>query len=208
MKRILVVFMIVVLTMTLCGCKNDSEDELASLSKTELIDYAHQLESSYNIACEKIAGLEEKVQGAQQEEVQSSGVQEFSDGSGKLTLTTVDGMVKLPGKLEYPNSAQSYNASSVQISDYVKIKPSANWIISISGTEINFQHTKSKISGVIKVGLIDKSIVRPTPDELMGIVTDFYKKLPPENVKLTKLYTDSNICGYDGEIRLSLREEE
>ena len=60
MKRVLAVFMIVVLIMTLCSCNSNSEDGLSELSKNELIEYAHQLENAYNVSCEKIAELEEK----------------------------------------------------------------------------------------------------------------------------------------------------
>lgn len=183
----------------LTGCKDADRDPLLDEDKETLVAEIHNLEISYNDSLTRILELEEMLRGVQGEEVEKAAVTEFSDGTGRLTLNSVDSIVKLPIPFSYPNSAQFYNTSTVNISDVLNIKPSSNWTINLNGTELNLSHSSSEISGVIKVGSINKLAgeTRVKVEELTPHMNTFFESMPPETINYKRVYVNKNWMGMD-----------
>lgn len=211
MKRILSLLLVVVSMLGVlsgCGGKENSEDPLAGYSNEELIQYAHELEAQSNQAYLQIEELKEQLTGIQGETSQSAAITEFSDNSGRLTLTTVDGMVNLPVGFEYPSSNQSYNVSSVSLTDNVYVKPSSNWTIALSGTQIDLYHESSKISGIIKVGLRDRTKPAVTGTDLDNAINTFFESMPQTTLVKGRIYLDDDWAGTDVQASSFVDEED
>lgn len=193
----------------LTGCKDKGEvDPLQEMSKDELISYVRTLETESNTSFERIAELEELLRGIQGEDEATGAITEFSDGTGRLTLNSLDKMVQLPAPFEYPRSTQSYNASTVNITDNISVKPSSNWVVSLTGTQVEFEHTSSKISGIIKVSNVDKTQKRIPTEELTDYINEFFTSMPPETIKFSRVYVDSNWMGMDASAHTFINEED
>lgn len=180
-----------------CFSKDDNADPLMSQSKEELVSYIHTLETEANTNSERVLELEELLKGVQGEERTTSAITQFSDGTGRLTLgTDENGIIQLPAPFEYPNSLQASNSSSVAITDAITIKPSSNWVMKLVGTELQLEHS-SGISGTISVGAIDKTKPRVRVEELGDAINLFFQSMPPETVKLNRIYLKKSWTGTD-----------
>lgn len=209
MKRLVCLLMVVITAFSLLsGCSNGDEDPLAGYSKEEVIEYAHSLELQNNELFQQTQELQEKMTGIIGEDTETAAIKEFSDNSGRLTLVTLDDIIKLPAPLEYPNSTQSYNASKIAVTDNVYVKPSSNWSISLTGTQIELYHKESKISGIIKIGARDRTKDDITTDMLETTLTEFFNLMPQTTLKTSKIYLDDIWAGTDASARTFIDEED
>lgn len=207
MKRVISLIAVsLILAGLTTGCSGD--DPLSGKSKSDVVSYAHQLETENGDLTEQLSIATEKLKGIQTDTVETSAITEFGDGTGRLTLNSDDSVVKLPAPFEYPNSTQSYNASSVVLTDNVYIKPSANWLVSLPGSEVQFEHTLSEISGTIKVGSKDKTLDNIKPDMLTDTITNFFANMPPDQVSYSKLYLESDWVGIDAKAHTFIDEDD
>lgn len=185
----------------LTGCFGKSEDPLASESKDNLITYIKQLE-------QENTDLDNKLKGVQTDDVETAAISQFSDGTGRLTLNSVDKIVTLPTPFEYPTSLQSYNASAIELTDSITIKPSSNWAISLTGTEVQLEHSNG-ISGVIKIGNIDTNAeIDTVVEDLQPYISGFFNTMPPETIKYTKIYVDTDWKGMDASANTFINEKD
>lgn len=208
-KRICILGIVTSLILsTLSGCAGSSDDPLSDLSKSELIDKANSLQTELDGTYALIAELQDKMTGIIGTEEDTAAITEFSDNSGRLTLQSVDDTVTFPQPFEYPASTQTYNASAISLTDSVYIKPSANWVVRLSGTQIDLYHSESDISGIIKIGQRDATQKTPTIDEVNSTVLNFFESMPQTKVKLGKIYLDQNWLGCDASASTFIDESE
>ena len=212
-RLLAVLIMLVSLTtmFTGCGKKDDSEvDPLTKMSKKELFSYAKDLEAKNDTLLERTSELEEMLKGIQGEDIAVPSISTFKDGSGRLTLNSVDGLVTLPGEFLYPYSVQTFATSSINVSQTVKIIPSSNWIITLDGTTTNLQHTGSSISGKFVVGGLSVPVGEnaKTPAELTDEINKFFENMPPENIKFTRIYVNESWVGMDAQCHTFINEED
>lgn len=197
------------ITGLLTGCGNSEEkDPLLSSSKKDLVSYIRNLEKMSEDDGARIEELEKMLKGIQGETVEKAAITEFSDGTGRLTLNSLDTMVSLPTPFEYPNSSQSYNTSTVNISNNISVKPSPNWVAKLSGTQVEFQHSSSEISGIIKVGKIDSTAEKVQVSSLTDHINEFFSSMPPANITYKRLYVNQNWMGMDASAHTFIDEED
>ena len=211
MKKIISWILIALTLVSLSGC-GDS-DPLSKMSKKELIEevencYAKSATDDDTIVEleERIEELENMLRGVQGEEVKTAAITEFSDGTGRLTLNSVDSIVELPTPFEYPHSIQYQDNSSINLTDAVRIKPSFNWIVKMDGTEIHLEHTGSGISGVFKIGGFDP-MFKVKVDELKDAINTFFESMPPETITYKRIYYNSVWSGQDAQASTFINEE-
>lgn len=209
MKRVLSLIMVAITIFSLTSCGSKDSDELSKYSKTELIEMVHEMEDTAIVMSDRIDSLEEMLKGVQGEEVKGSGITEFNDGTGRLTLNSIDSVVELPKPFEYPKSVQYYNNSSISLDDGITIKPSSNWIVSLSGTQINLQHNSSEIYGVITIGGFDKADRnKPAASDLNDSINEFFESMPPETISMSRIFVDSNWCGTNAKAHTFIDQED
>lgn len=208
-RLVALVLSIVMITGLMTGCSSKGEkDPLLDNSKEDLVMYIRNLEKISEEDSARIEELETMLKGVQGETVETSAIKEFSDGTGRETLTSIDSMVTLPVPFEYPNASQSYNTSAVSISDNITVKPSPNWTVKLSGTQVDFQHTGSNISGIIKVGKIDSTAEKVQVSSLTDHINEFFSNMPPANITYKRLYVNQNWMGMDASAHTFIDEED
>lgn len=195
------------LMTTLSGC-NKETDPLSSLSKDELIAKVNSIQAELDGSYTLIEELQDKMKGIIDTEEDTAGITEFSDNSGRLTLQSVDDKVTLPQPFEYPASTQTYNASTISLTDSVYIKPSANWVVRLSGTQIDFYHSESDISGIIKIGQRDMTQKTPLVEEITNTILTFFESMPQTTVRTSKIYLEQNWLGTDASASTFIDEAE
>lgn len=212
MKKILAIILATLTIVSLSGC-GGNDDPLSKMSKKELIEeiencYAKSTEDDDTIVEleERIDELETMLRGVQGEDVKTAAITEFSDGTGRLTLNSIDSIVQLPVPFEYPHSTQYQDYSSVNLTDVAKIKPSFNWIVKVDGTEIHLEHTESQISGVFKIGGFDP-MFKVKVDELKDSINTFFESMPPETITYKRIYYNSIWAGQDAQASTFINEE-
>ena len=155
----------------------------------------------------QVSKLQQQLQGVQAEKVEKPAISQFGD-LDRLTLYIDNGTVKLPADFEYPNSIQSANTSTVNISEHISVKPSSNWVVNLNGTTVELYHPNSGIFGTIKVGSIDKTTKRVLPQELQNHMNEFFSKMPPEEITYNRIYIQENWMGMDAASHTYIDEED
>lgn len=199
-KRITALLICLVTSISLVGCnKDENENPMMDLSKEDLVAYIESLESDVADLEERNEELEVLMAGIQGEEIVVPAISEFSDGTGRTTLNTVDSRITLPTEFTYPHSVQTLSSSCVQISDKITINPNANWVVSVNGTTVDIEHVSSQISGQFVIGELDvphgEEAVRA--DGLTDVLSKFFESMPPENIKYTRIYVKDKWVGMD-----------
>lgn len=187
--------LVMIFSLSMTGCKDENADPLMSNSKEQLIEMIHDLEYQKSVIEGENIELAEKMKGIQTEEVKQAGITEFSDGTGRLTLNSIDTIVKLPLTFGYPMSTQYPNNSTVNLTEGISIKPSSNWIVNISGTQVNLQHSSSNISGNITIGGFESKNNRPRVEDLNAHINEYFSNMPPDNLNTSRIYVDKTWSG-------------
>lgn len=196
-KKIIALILAITTVVGLSGCqKDENQDPLLSESKQSLVDMVNSTNNELITCYDRISELETLLKGVQGEKEPTPAISEMSDGTGRLTFNTVDGIITLPSEFKYPGSAQAPNTSSINISESVKITPTSNWTCKLTGTKLEVNHT-SGIAGNITVGVLDREAQKTQAAELQAYLTEFFTGLPPETIKYSRLYLNDNWFGLD-----------
>lgn len=198
--RIIAIVLAMLMSLSLVSCGNDEvQDPLMEESKETLVDMVNTLNTENGNYLNRISELETMLRGVQGEEVETSGITEMGDGTGRLTFNSVDDVITLPVEFNYPGATQADNTSSVEINEAFSFRPTSNWTVQMSGTSIGLYHT-SGISGTIKVGMRDRTAQRTTVAEVETYMKEqFFSQLPPETVKYSTLFVNGTSYGVDAE---------
>ena len=205
-----VIFVLVIILnsvfVTACG-EDEDKDPLLSYSKEELVEMIkiaqNDTDSAWNsydeLEAEKNARIEElekMLKGIQTSDVETSGIREFNDGTGRLTFTSVDSKVSLPVEFNYPGAVETAGISAVRVSDSVSIFPSGRWVNSVNGATIELYHSTG-ISFKLSVGFLDREARKLTTDKLEEKMNEFFSNLPPSSIKYSRVYLDDTWFGLD-----------
>lgn len=190
--------MVSLLSIGLAGCSN-SDNPLMSKSKKELVELVGQYEQRINDLNTQVQDLTKQVEGTRGEVVESAAIREFADGTGRLTLTSVNDIVTLPTPFEYPYSSQASNSSAIEIGENIKIRPTGNWIVRVDGTKVELQHEDSGITGVITIGNTDQVNLdnAVSASDLTEYMNTFFESLPPSEITYQRLYINNDWFGMD-----------
>lgn len=196
-RSIIALSLVLGLILGLTGCGNDEDkDPLLSESKQSLVDMVNSTNAELVTCYERVAELEELLKSVQEEKGPTSAITEMSDGTGRKTFNTVNGMFSLPIEFKYPNSSQAPNTSSVNISEAVKITPTANWTCRLTGTTLELQHT-SGIAGTVSVGYLDREAQKTLVADLQNHLDEQLSALPIDTKKPSNLFLNDNKFGVD-----------
>lgn len=193
MSKLIVMVVIVVM---LVGCKDDSGDPLLGESKETLVGMINKLNSDVVSLTEDISELETKLTEIQEEKGPTPGIQVIDEITGKKTFTTVNDTIAFPTEFKYPGSVQAPNTSSLNITEAVKIVPTNNWICQINGTTLELNHS-SGITGIIKVGTLDREAQKTKVEDLESYMSTFFSELPAGTIQYSRLYLKDTWFGLD-----------
>lgn len=172
------------------GCSK-SDDPLAEYSKNELIDMLNEAYDDIAEKDETIGQQQTLLEGIQEEVNVTSAISRMEDGTNRLTFNSINGKIVFPEPFLYPDSTQSPNTSSLNITENLTIVPTSNWLIKMDGTTLELEHI-SGIEGMIKAGDIKKVIPN---EEYQGQFTKFFTEFPPETITYSKLFLKDNWWG-------------
>ena len=116
--------------------------------------------------------------------------------TGKKTFTTVNDTIAFPSEFKYPGSTQAPNTTSLNISEAVRIKPTANWICQMDGTTLELNHS-SGISGKITIGTLDREAQKLLASSLEEHMSAWFTELPAGTIKYSRLYLKDDWFGLD-----------
>lgn len=179
-----VVYLALCSLLVLSACSKGTGDPLEKYGKSELVT---MLNNAYDAIAEKdvtIAEQKELLEGVKSEVVVKSGISHMEDGTNRLTFNSIDGKITFPSAFEYPESTQSPNTSSINITTNLTISPTSNWLVKVDGTTLELEHTNG-IEGLIKAGDIKNAIPN---DSFQEIFTKFFEEFPPEKIVYSKLF--------------------
>ena len=104
--RIIAIVLAMLMSLSLVSCGNDEvQDPLMEESKETLVDMVNTLNTENGNYLNRISELETMLRGVQGEEVETSGITEMGDGTGRLTFNEFsNGTVVFPNPLVYPDA--------------------------------------------------------------------------------------------------------
>lgn len=187
------------LMVTVAGCGSGNKDPLMSESKETLVNTIREYEQQIVADSDTINELQGKLDSSKEVNNVGETISEFSDGTGRMTLHSFDQIIELPTPFTTPFSTQAPNNTSVIIGDSLTIKPSENWVLGLSGTIINMEHT-SGISGIINTRALDTTLGKLDNDGIAAYLgEEFIKTIPQADSAqptLSKVYVGNNHLGY------------
>ena len=190
-KRCIALLLATVSMMSLSAC-GGGDGPYDDYSKKEIIEYLERVEQSRDDAYDRIDELELMLKGVRGEEVEKPVISEFSDGTGRETLHSIDGFIKLPAELTYPQSISTYSSSGISVSSQLQLTPSSSWIAKVSGTTTYLENPGLNISGQFVVGQISppagEDAIRI--DDLKDYVSEFFLSMPPTKIQHISIYLD------------------
>lgn len=198
---------LIIMTVGLVGCKNSSDDPLMGESKQSLVDMVNSANEELITCYDRISELESMLTSVSEEKGPTSAITELSDGTGRKTFNTVDGMFSLPIDFKYPGSQQAPNTSSVNISEAVSIVPTSNWECKLNGTTLELSHS-SGIAGTITVGSLDREAQKTQASELQGYIDEMLSQLPIDSKKASSLFVNEIQFGVDNVSHTFIDEED
>lgn len=200
-KRILALILAMSMCFALSACKKEEEpdpnaDPLTLLSQEELIAMVNELNEALNTETIEKGELQAALD-ARGDTEKGGSIIEMSDGSKRLSFTTVDDMITLPTPWAYPDSSLAPNTSSINICDIVKVKTDPTWQVYLDGSSLILNHIDG-ISGVITIGAIGKEGQDFKVAELQTYIQDtLFKDFPVENPNYSPLYLAEKQRGVD-----------
>lgn len=184
-KRSVAMTMLVILPLSLIGCTTSKQDSLMKDSKSNIVVQYRQLEADYTKTLQEYQNYKQSVIGTSGEDVDTPGISQIGDGSGRYTFTSKDSTIVFPIEFTYPSSTNVSSSGSIQVTDKVSVEATDNWITNICGSTLTLEHS-SGISGTIKVGTVD---ILYNVDKLKGdILSTWASILPPATVKYSDVY--------------------
>lgn len=191
-------------TLLISGCKNADKEPLMKEKKETIIDMYNALQVNYNNLVEEYDGLTGKVDNLKNSGELNPGITRVGDGSGKLTLNSVNNMVQFDKPLEYPNSTSVSTSSKVYITTTSSIEVRDNWVLSLKNSQLEMQHTNG-ISGEINVSQVENvGEIESIKDELL---TPWVNQMTQDNIEYTDIFVGSDIWGSQAKFSTLINEK-
>ena len=173
-KKLISLLVIISITSSLlygCGEAADAaEDPIKSLSKSQLVDEYKKLETQYNQVMDQYDTLNKMYNANTNTDNPTTEISVMGDGSGKLTLNSVDSSIIFPESFQYPGTTPVAATGKLNVTDNVSVTTGTNWVLKMNGSSVDMQHSGG-ISGTILVGSIPMSY---TVDQLKYEVLDLW----------------------------------
>lgn len=196
-KKALALMLVAVMLLSMTACSNDeNKDPLLSESKQTLVDMINSQNNELIGLYENKTMLEDRLKEIQEEKGPTPGIEVIDDLTGKKTFTTVNDTIAFPTELKYPGSTQAPNTTSLNISEAVRIRPTANWICQMDGTTLELNHS-SGISGKITIGTLDREAQKTLASSLEEYMSAWFTELPAGTIKYSRLYLKDDWFGLD-----------
>lgn len=193
-----------VCAMTLSGC-GKSSDDLESKSKEELIELCE-----YYLDCYTEASLElddaklllETIQGY------SSTGPSFSAmtiENNKLSFNSYDSKIIFPKEFNYPGATETAANTLVRVTDLVSINPGTNWIMKLSGSTLEMEHT-TNISTMIKIGEFEELYDRNKLKE--EVMMPWFEDISSSVVKYSTIFVSGDNWGIQAQAPIQIDGED
>ncbi|MBR1453259.1 MAG: hypothetical protein IJ593_01235, partial [Lachnospiraceae bacterium] len=214
-KKYIVVALVVTLDMTfIAGCaEKHNDDARYDLSKGELISQIDKLnadslynESKIDDLNAEIDELKEKLKGINGDEEEVVGIKEFSDGTGRLTFNSVDGVIKLDEQFKFPHSKTIQSNNAIKITNNVSVVPSSNWVVVYDGTTIEIEHSDG-ISGKIVVAGLEQGVERVKNDEIKAYIGEYFNNITHDEIQYKTVFYNEREVGYSASLNAYVNEE-
>ena len=120
------------------------------------------------------------------------------------TVDDLNSIVHIDGLLEYTNSYQAPNTSSINLVDSATITPSANWSVRIDGTTSYYSHPTG-VLGTIKMSNMDSEVDSIYYQE--DFIDPFLQALPHDGVKTSRIYVNTKYAGLSTETSIQSNQQ-
>lgn len=202
LKKMAVFVGVISLILLVVGCQK-SDDPLMNMKKEELVQMVKDQSAELAEKDDRIAELEDLVKALQgSKEAATSTISVLKDG--RSTFNSIKGQIFLPENFEYPGSTQAPNTSSVNITNTLRLSITYNWMIRLSGTMLELEHSDG-IYGIMKAGYIDEM---QTPESLKLYMESFFEKIPKESIQYSKLFLEDQWWGMEAKVKTLIDQEE
>lgn len=159
-KGISLLLVISLAVSLLCSCGGDGVDPVtgevdptAGLSKSDLRQAYKQLDAEYAALKGSYETLNKMYNLDTNTNNPTSEISVMGDGTGRITLNSVDSSIIFPESFQYPGNVPVAATGKLNITDNVEVTPGTNWIMKMNGSSVEMQHSGG-ISGTILVGSI------------------------------------------------------
>lgn len=193
-KSLICMAIVAVMAVGITGCKKDEGP-----TKEEL-----QAENSMMISmlAEKevqIEQLNNTVQSLMGSDGPATAISEVADGTGNKTFNSIGGKIIFPTNLEYKDSVQGPNTSSIKLSERITIVPSDNWVIQMNGTTTKYSHPNG-IYGTIKVSAIKEAFKNNIISE--EVMNPFLDSIPYTKCETGTIYLEQTERGIYADVNI------
>lgn len=193
-KSLVCLALAAILSVGVTGCKKDSGPTIEEVQAENTM--------MMNMLAEKetqIEQLNNTVQSLMGSDGPATAISEVADGTGNKTFNSIGGKIIFPTNLEYKNSVQGPNTSSIKLSDRITIVPSDNWVIQMNGTTTKYSHPNG-IYGTIKVSAIDEAFKNEVIDE--EVMTPFLNSIPSTKCEKGTVYLEQTERGLYADLNI------
>lgn len=203
MRNKKVATLLLVMCLTLTGCTSEEQPDLMKEKKEDLVSKYETLASQYNDLSTAYQQKQEELEEVYKDKELNPGVTTVGDGTGTLTLHSVNEMLQFNSPLAYPDSTTAESASEIKITDRASAVARDNWVTRLVSSNLELQHS-SGISGVISVQSISQYISGGNMKEL--VLAPWISQVTNEPVSYRDIFISNNVLGYQGTVAVTIDE--
>lgn len=203
MKKLAALIIIGASVISMTGCGESKEDPLMSKSKEELVELCNELQGNYSTVLNNYNSLQAKLDGIYSDGQVNPGITVVGDGSGKMTLNSVNEEIVFDTPLVYPESSTVKGDGFTTIVSGVTISARDLWISSIKNNTMELEHS-SGISGTISVDSVDYYMSEGTIRD--NVISPWLATFTDENVFYDNIFINSEVNGTQGKCTFLIDE--
>lgn len=202
MKRKVAV-MVLVMCMTLTGCSSGEPDDLMKEKKETVVSMYNNLKSQYNGLSTAYANLQDQMNKLYEDKELNPGVTVVGDGSGALTLHSVNDMLQFNEALTYPGAVAMESSSSISITKDVDVVARDNWTTKLYNSTLELEHS-SGISANISVEYATEYLTDGNMKD--SVLTPWIQSVTQEPVEYSDVFINNDVLGYQGKCNVLVDE--
>lgn len=203
-KTISVLLIGVLMCSMLTGCNKDEED-LTKMSKEELIEKCNYYASCYTDAIMQLEDAKlvlEQIQGYTSTGPSFSAMAIEND---KLSFNSYDSKIIFPSEFGYPDAKETAASTSVSLTNSVKANPGPNWIMKLSGSTLELEHTTG-VSAIIKIGEFYELYNRDSLRD--DIIAPWFEQITDGSVRYSSIFVSGDKWGDQAQANILIDGED
>ena len=204
MKRLVVIIMIAILTMSMTACK-ESSNPLENMSKKELVSTVERLMGEVANKTAEVDSMQELLYAMQDGGNVTEAISMMENGKNTKTFNSINNKIMFMSDFRYPDSKPAPASSKIEITESISISPTSNWICTLNGASIELNHTDG-IYGILKASKIDSLYKKEDMQE--NAFEPFFKSFGAYNTSYSNLFLDNDWWGMQAIATIYIDEEE